>query len=285
MGVSSSKSSSTQTAEAYLAQQFSGSCNVTCTNITDDTNIDIINTIVSGDINLTQKCAVDASCSISSTSDATSDIMFKAANSTNAKNAGGIFPNIDSAVSDSRQIIKQSIIENTTEKCDMSSLNQMNNVNILAVNSKIGGSINIDQTGNATGSCQLKNNMTAATTATAMATNSAKSGKDKKGGKKSTIAQLIGFLAVLTMVYFIASAYTRARDTGKMTKAMKAVALARVEAGCPGGKKPIVNHKTGMPIIDPKTLGPICPPVDPSTASPVVNIDLGSMINKLEKKK
>ena len=282
MGASTSITRSEQSAEAFISQQFSGSCNVKCENIASGINIDIINTIVSGDISLTQKCAVDANCSISSASDATSDVLFKANNSSSAS-APGLFQ-IETAINTSRQDIKQQLIQKTSENCEMSSLNQMTDVNILAANSKIGGSIKIDQEGSAKGSCQLSNQLSAAASATAMATNTAKSGKDKKGGKKSTIAQLFSVIAVLGVVYFISKMYTSGRDEGKITKAMKEVAMARVEAGCPGGGKPIVNHKTGKPIIDPKTLGPICPPVlQKPYGSPTINIDLGNLIDKIKK--
>ena len=284
MGISTSVTRSQQSAEAFISQQFSGSCNVTCQNIQSGVNVDIINSIVGGDINLTQKCSVDGSCSISSSSDATTDILFKAKNSSSAKNASYGIPNIDTSVSESRQNMKQTILQNTTEKCDMSSINQMSDVNILAANSKIGGSISIDQDGATKGSCQLANNITAAATATGMASNTAKSGKDKKGDKKSTISQLLSVVAVLGVLFFVAKMYTGNRDQGKITAAMKEVAMARAEAGCPGGAKPIVNHKTGKPIIDPKTLGPICPPVlTKSNGAPTVNINLGDLVDKLKK--
>ena len=279
MGASSSTAKSEQQAEATIAQQFSGSCNVTCTNIQSNTSIDLINSIIGGDINLTQSCSVDANCSISSSSDAVTDIMFKADNSTNAKDAGPF--SSDTADSESRQNMKQKVLQKTTETCEMSSLNEMRDVSILAVNSQIAGSININQSGSTKGSCQLQNNMSAAATATAMASNTAKSGKDKKkSDKKSTMAQIFGFIAVMVVVYFISKMYTGSRDTGKMTDAMKTVAMARAEAGCPGGKSPVLNHKTGLPVIDPKTLGPVCPPMDPISNAPVINIDMGGILNK-----
>src|SRR6185503_5871740 len=111
MGSSNYVSSCQHSAEAYLAQQFYGSCNITCDNIQQNINIDIINSVVGGNVSLTQKCSVDANCMISSTSDATSDVLFKAQNSTNAKNAANLFSgdlfNFDSATSQSRQSIKQ----------------------------------------------------------------------------------------------------------------------------------------------------------------------------------
>ena len=285
MGGSSSKSKSEQSAEAYLSQQFYGSCNITCTNIQSGINIDIINSVVAGDINLTQKCAVDASCMISSSSDATSDVMFKASNSTNAKNASNLFTgsafNFDAASSESRQDIKQTIIQSTTEKCKMVSLNQMTDVSILAANSHIGGSINLSQDGSVQGNCQLGNNFSAATTATGMATNKATSGKDKKGqkkGSKAGIGSIIGFVVVMVVVFVIARMFTGSQAKKATTRAQQKASLARVEAGCPGGGKPIMDPSTGLPVIDPKTLRPICPPqsfTPPPRVAPTFNVDLG----------
>ena len=251
MGVSNSKSTSEQSAEAYLAQSFYGSCNITCTNIQSGINIDIINSVIGGDINLTQKCSVDASCMISNSSDATSDVLFKSANSSNAKNASNLFSgsvfNFDSATSESRQNIKQTIIQSTTEKCKMASLNQMTDVNILAANSRIGGSINLSQDGSTQGNCQLGNNFTAATTATAMATNKATSGKDKKGqkkGSKAGIGSILGFVVVMVVVFIIARMFTGGQKKKAAIATTELVAAARAEAGCPGGAKPILMSFT-----------------------------------------
>lgn len=290
MGASSSKTSSEQSAEAYLAQQFYGSCDVTCSNIESGINIDIINSVIGGNINLTQKCAVDANCAVSSTSDATSDVLFKASNSSNAKNASDLFSgsvfNFDNAVAESRQDIKQTIIQNTTETCKMASLNQMTDVNILAANSRIGGSINLDQSGSTQGTCQLGNNFSAAATATAMATNKATSGKDKKGqkkGSKAGIGSILGFVAVMAIIFVMARMFTSGQKRKAASQTMEQVAMARAEAGCPGGGKPVVDAKTGKPIIDPRTMRPICPPpsfTPPPQAAPVINIDVGDLVNK-----
>ena len=262
-GASSSTSASEQSAEAFLAQQFYGSCNITCNNIASGISIDLIDTILGGNINLTQQCSVDANCLISGSSDATSDILFKANNSTNAKNAGNLFSgslfNFDQASSTSRQDIKQKIIQNTTQTCKLASLNQMNDISILAANSVIGGSINIGQTGSTQGTCQLSNNLSAAATATAMASNTAQSGKDKKGQFGGTIMIVLLFLAIVVVVYIIAKLYTGNRDENVLNKKVKLAEEARAFAGCTGGTA-VLDAKTGKPIIDPRTNKPICLP-------------------------
>src|ERR1043166_1938856 len=211
-GASSSSSSSIQSAEAYISQNLSQSCNITCQNIASGISIDIINSVIGGSVNLTQSCQVDANCMISGSSDAASDVLFKARNSTNAKDTGGLFSgnlfNFDQATSISRQDIKQKIIQNTTSTCKLASLNQLNDVTILAANSNIGGSINIGQTGSVQGSCQLSNNLSASATATALASNTAQSGKDKKAQKGGPLVFILGFIVIMVVVFIIAKIYT-----------------------------------------------------------------------------
>lgn len=266
MGASTSTSTSEQTANAFLSQQFSGSCDITCTNIAEGINIDIINSVIGGSINLTQTCNVDASCMVSNSSDATSDIMFKAANSSNAKNAANLFSgdlfNADWAQSSSRQNIKQKILQNTTETCKMASLNQMKDVSILAANSVIGGSVNISQSGSTTGTCQLSNNFSAAASATAMASNSATSGKDKKGQKFGGAAGIVGVIIVLgVVVYIVAKMYVNNRTSDQYDAEVNAANQARMKAGCLGGKKPITDAK-GNVVLDPRTGRVVCPVPD-----------------------
>ena len=276
MGSSVSSSVSEQSAQAYLAQAFSGSCDITCNNIASDVNIDIINSIIGGSINLTQSCSVNADCVISGSSDATSDIVFKATNSSNAKNAANIFSgdvfNFDQASSYSRQDIKQKIVQSTSEKCKMASLNQLSDLTILAANSAIGGSINVGQTGSTSGQCQLSNNLSAAASASAMASNTAQSGKDKKGSKlggSGTIIVIVGVIALLFVVYIVMKMYTGGRDKKIASDYESRVEMARAEAGCLGGKKALIDTKTGLPLIDPLTKRPLCGPPDLPTSQKI----------------
>jgi hypothetical protein len=280
-GISVSSSSSEQSAQAFLSQQFSGSCNITCTNTMNNINIDIINSVVGGNVSLTQSCSVDASCMISGSSDASSDVMFKAANSTNAKNASAPFSfDADFASSSSRQDIKQSILQNTTQTCKMASLNQMSDITILAANSVIGGNIAIGQTGSVAGQCQLKNNLSAAATATALASNTATSGKDKKGSKKGGSAVLIGIFIVLGIciaVYIGAKMYTGSRDSAAEQSYMDTVNDVKAAAGCSGGKKALTNPTTGKFLFDKITGKPVCPPIEfPTSQKLEINLSEGS---------
>ncbi|MDB4769469.1 hypothetical protein OAG24_00740 [bacterium] len=210
--VSSAKTSSEQEAELYIAQQFSGNCDVTCQNIISGANIDLINTVVGGDVSITQSCSADGNCLVSNVSDAIADTVFKAHNSSNAHQAAGfgLFSWKD-AEAKSSQKIRESITQTSNMECKISSLNQMNDVSIYAANSNIGGNVGIAQTGETTGGCVLQNNMSAAAYATGIAQNVAKSGKDKKGGKSKvfqTIMYIIIILVVVVVVVIISKLIT-----------------------------------------------------------------------------
>jgi hypothetical protein len=275
MGGSVSTASSIQTAEAYIAQNSAQKCNISCTNSLTNVNIDIINSVVGGNVSLLQSCQIDSSCMLSSSSDATSDVLFKATNSTNAKNAGNLFSgdifNFDYASSNSRQNIKQKIVQNTAQSCKLASLNQMNNLSILVANSDIGGNLAIGQTGSVAGQCQLSNNMSAAATATALASNTAQSGKDKKGQKKGSsfiLITILGFIGVMVVVYIVAKLFTSTEAQNELASETQQANIARGKAGCLGGLKPMLDSK-GVVIIDPRSGRPICPPFLPGqTRSP-----------------
>ena len=207
MGVSISKSISRQNAEINLAQIYKGTCDITCQNVEENISVDVINSVIDGGIIFNQSCSANGNCIFGSTMDATADVFFKATNSTNAKNAWSGWEmnpfNIDIAESKSRQNIKESISQSVTETCKVSSYNEMNNISVFTANSHIGGGIEFNQSGNATGKCVLDNTMSAAAYATGMAENTASSGKNKKGEKFSVVKLMI-YAAIGIIVLIIA---------------------------------------------------------------------------------
>lgn len=264
MGASSSVAASQQTAEAFLSQQFYGSCDISCTNRQENVNVALINSVLDGDINLTQKCSTNGNCMISSSADATSSVLFKAGNSSNAKNASNLFSgsilNFDSSVAQTNQDIKQTILQNTTEKCNVSTLNEMDDINILAENSKIGGDINLSQSGNAKGKCQLGNSFSAAAAATGMATDKATSGKDKKGqkfGDKAGLGSVLGFIIVIVIIFVLARMFTQSQKASAVEESSKKIAEARAKAGCAYGEPIKVDGK----VVFGPDMKPICPVV------------------------
>ena len=207
-----SKTQSLQTANTYLSQQFSGTCDVSCTNVMSNVNIDLINTNLSGGITISQSCATDANCLINSYSNAVADTLFKATNATTANNAGWF--DIDSSTADSQQSIVSNIVQQTSESCDVSSLNVMDDVTVFAANSNLSGGIAFNQAGQANGSCSLQNTMTAAAYASGTADNTSYAGKkggkvDKKQAKSSklvTITYLVIGVVIVVGIIMIAKA-------------------------------------------------------------------------------
>lgn len=212
MGLGYSKSSnvSEQSASANLTQQYSGTCQISCVNEIDNVNVDIINSTVEGDVSITQTCSANGQCLFNNNMDATSDIMFKAANSTNALDAGswlaGLF-NADISENESIQNMQQTITQAIDQQCNVTSTNQMNNVDIFAANSYIGGNISIGQYGSANGNCQLNSTMSAADYATGTIDNCATSGKKiaKKCsmGKNMNLTQIIIYIIVAVVIFVV----------------------------------------------------------------------------------
>ena len=207
-GVSKSVSRSEQEAQANLTQTYQGSCDITCDNIISGAHIAVINSDIGGNISLTQSCSVNGQCLFTDTMDATADVSFAATNSTNAKNAAPPLSvgsaNVDTAESDSRQDINENITQAVTQNCNMTSSNDMNDITILAVNSTIGGGIELGQTNKTTANCVLDATLSAATMASATAENAAQSGKDKKGGSIGSILVIVGVVVLLVVLGFAA---------------------------------------------------------------------------------
>jgi len=203
MGPSLSKSASEQRAQSNLYQSYQGSCDISCNNVMSDVDITLINSDVGG-VELTQSCAVDGICTMNNASNTLSDILFKAKNSTNAKNA--VVPlQLDVALSESRQDIQQAIDQVVNQKCAISSNNQMTDVTIYAANSNIGNGVKLDQDGKASGGCALTSTMSAAAYATGMATNVATSGKDKKAEKGKSVWAVVGIAIAIIVVVLVGS--------------------------------------------------------------------------------
>jgi len=229
MGGSVSIAKSEQKAKVNLAQQFAGTCDVSCQNVMDDINVTVIDSDVTGGIDITQTCATNASCLIGSNMDAIADVSFKATNSTNAKDSWSIWSgdpfNFDKSISESRQNIKEQITQVSNETCDISSYNQMNDISIFAANSTIGGGISISQNASTQGQCQLNNTMSAAAYASGQTSNVAKSGKDKKGqkfgGKLSGFEKILVYIAiaiaVIVVVFIIAKIISKVRQRKKLS--------------------------------------------------------------------
>lgn len=228
-------------------------------------DIDLINTNIGGGILLTQSCTTNGNCVSNNSMDATSDISFKGLQSSNAGQAWSIWSgnpfSFDTAVNISRQTMKETILQTSNQKCNVSSLNQMNDISIYAQNSNIGGAIKLSQTGDvSSGSCQMGNIMTAAAKATGISQQTASSGKDKKAQSGlGTVAVIIISIAVLVVIFILAKIILGNVRSTKFSDEMSLATSARAKAGCPGGLK-AMKSPSGKVVIDPRNNLPVCPP-------------------------
>jgi hypothetical protein len=199
---SGSSSKSEQYGQSSVAQQYVGTCNVTCSNLASNIVIDLSNTTVDGGVNITQECTVDANCMFQVTQDATASVMFAASNSSNASDAGGVVGvgNSDKSESDGYQDIRESINNSISQTCNLTSSNDLENVKIYAANSDLSGGINIDQSANAAGSCSMNASMTAAAYSSGQMQNESASGKYAKGDKGESLVAIATILITIIIL-------------------------------------------------------------------------------------
>lgn len=266
MGASSTKVNSTQNATVTTTQQFSGMCNITCQNVDKDIAVTLIDTNLQGGVDITQTCSTDASCTIASANDSTADVLFKAANSANAKSAAAVSwvdpGEFDSTSITSRQDIRMATNQAVTQSCNIGSYNEMDNVSVFAANSNIGGSITIAQSGSANGQCALNNSMQAASAASASETSTGQSGGKGKG---HILMMIIVAVTIIALAGILGKIFSSQSVTGAMKTAQKKALQAQALVGCPGGMKPVLDKKTKLPILNPRTGKPICPIPPPGT--------------------
>lgn len=215
-GFSSSSNTSVQTSNANLSQVYSGSCDINCSNTMDDVNITFINSNVGGDVDLTQTCSVNGQCLMDASQGSYAQTQFKAGNSAAASSAGGWLSglfNIDITNNTSYQQMNQNIMNSINEECKVTSLNEMNNINVFAENSNIGGSVVISQSGTSNGDCSLQAEMTASALASGSVNNCSQSGKKAKkscSGKGSSIGDYIIYFFIGVFVLMVATALGKA---------------------------------------------------------------------------
>jgi hypothetical protein len=201
-------SSSTQVGNQNLSSTFIGSCSVTCDNTMNNVGINNIGSNIAGDVGIYQTCSANGQCVISNSMSSAADLMFKAANAAQSDFFAQPFQRNATM---SYQEINQNIQQYASTSCNVSSSNDMNNVFIYSVNSQIGGSETIGQSGQSVGTCVLNSTMNANATASGMADNCASSGKSSKkkvckgkgGGIGSYILYFIVGIIAFTVVMMI----------------------------------------------------------------------------------
>lgn len=210
VGFSNTDNENTQIANANIAQQYSGTCQIRCDNKISGSSINIINSQVGGDVGIEQTCSVNGQCMFNNNQSALADIFFKAANSGNAQSVQNIWQGNLAAIANvsniSYQNMNENIVQNINQKCDVESVNDISDSTIYAINSQIGGKVVIGQEGQATGNCTLMSGMNATAKAMGLSDNCAAAGKKAKkacGGKGGGIGTYILY-GIIGLVIFVA---------------------------------------------------------------------------------
>lgn len=203
MGISSStESKSIVEAQASIAQQYSGECSISCSNVMDNTTVNLENAYFS-DFNITQSCNINANCMMSSNAGAITDIMAKSGSQADLSGDIPIFKSlVNKSKSDSIVTMKQEILESVQQKCEMKNSNEMRNVTINANNPSF-TKISVNQLGNVTGGCTMSNLLNASALASGQADSTARNGKEKKG-KNGKIVSSIGIIVLLMVIVVVA---------------------------------------------------------------------------------
>ena len=207
---SSSTINNTQTGITDITQQYSGNCDIECTNSLENVDITLINSKV-GNIDITQSCNVNAQCTMDSTNDAMADITFKANNQAKAASCGSVLNIFSGGICNSdvnNRFYEQEIFNQiTNQNCKIGSTNDIDRLNILAVNSEIDNGIYIGQLGTDVGSCKLSSTMEATAQISGITDNCSTSGKKagkscsgKQGKTAGQVFLIIGIVIVLIIV-------------------------------------------------------------------------------------
>ena len=261
---SSAFTGSTQDISQNLAQTFKGDCNVVCDNTISGVDVTIKDSKVSGGLNFNQSCTANVDCLINSYSTATADALLKNLQKSTAKNAGTVLSgswlspfgqDSDYATALSSQNIRQNISQLTETKCGSTSMNNLEKVKIVVTGSSLAGGINMDQTGDAKGNCNLTNKMDAALKATESNDQTAMSGKDKKGDKFSMMKWLGLFAAIVAIMGIIAMMVSSSSNKGAEKDAIRDYAEAMASTLCPGGA---MRNSDGNVILNPFTGDVVC---------------------------
>jgi len=195
--IDTASTTSRETSNSAITQQYAGTCNITCNNSISGINETYINSIV-GDINLTQACSANGTCLMDNSMGAVTDITFAAQNSTAARAALGAF-NINTSNAKAYQTINQIINQSVSQTCDVGTTNQMSDIDILAINSSL-GDVTIGQSGSSVGNCSLNSAMNAQAIASGTMNNCTTAGKGKqcsKGKGSVSIGQYIIYAVII----------------------------------------------------------------------------------------
>lgn len=208
LAVAKSGASSTQTAQASIAQSYSGTCNFSCNNSISEFTQVLEHVNLQGSDNMENICFMDPVCVMNNSMSAIADVVFAAKNSAQSNAGSNSVFNVfsyDSTYAKSYQNIVSDIQQQATQTCGQTTYNDMDNVLMFISDSNIEGDINIVQIGSVNGSCTLNDSMSAQIYASGTSNNSALAGPQKKS--KGTIPSILEYVVVpivlLAAIYIV----------------------------------------------------------------------------------
>ncbi|HMP29722.1 MAG TPA: hypothetical protein PKD85_08975 [Saprospiraceae bacterium] len=223
MGAGASVTDNTQISNSNLVQTYAGTCDISCTNQISNTTVASINSQIKGNLGVTQTCAVNGQCSFDVSQSALTDTVFKT--NTSAVTSTPLWGTFDFSSARSYQQINQYINQTVMQKCNIDSINTINNVDVYAVNSTITGNVGIGQVGQATGGCAMKTVMDATSLAAGTAdvcASSGKKGKKSCGGKSGKSLGSILIYGGAALIIFVIIMITYRYFAGKKLPPCKA---------------------------------------------------------------
>lgn len=193
-GASSSEARSEQTTESVVDTNIKSGCSYVCKNSMRKVHIDAEGSI-GADIQLIQKCTANANCQINTTADVITDIMMKTKNTADAEEKQALsLLNLSKSKVESIQTTKQATLTEITNNCDVSAINNMEDITVNIVGS-IGDRVKLEQSALATGKCGMKTASKVVSNLTQDASNKSVAGG--KSGKMDMIMWIVIAIVVL----------------------------------------------------------------------------------------
>lgn len=195
-GATSSEARSEQSIESVVDTNIKSGCNYVCNNNMRKVRISAENSI-GADIQLEQKCVANANCQINTTADVITDIMMKTKNTADAEEKQALsLLNLSKSKVDSVQNTKQATLTEITNNCDVSAINNMEDI-VINIAGSIGDRVKIEQSALATGNCGMK-------TASKVVSNLTEDSNNKSvaGGKSGKMDMIMWIVIAIVVLSF-----------------------------------------------------------------------------------
>lgn len=204
-GSSSSEATSKQSSESLISTNIKSGCKYICSNNMRGVKIDASHS-KGAKINLDQKCVANANCIMNSTTDTLASVLLKAKTTADAEEKQSTalqsLVDMDESKVTSIQDIRQSIITNITNTCDVKSINNMGDIDIK-LRYAVDPDLSLAQFGSADGKCKLTQASTTTSKITGAADTSATAGG--KASKGNALIMLAAIGAIVALAGIMAS--------------------------------------------------------------------------------